>query len=463
MRDRILIVDAIATNRIVLKIKFTSCFYAVSQATCIGDAVDMTREESPDLILTATHLPDGCAGRLARELAMHPQTRDIPIIALGAGQDAVLRRDLLQQGLSDVLPVAAPNPLLLARARSVIRAHHARADWFATGDARHNFGMAEQQADYAAAAHIRIVSDDRIRAQAYARQLRGAVQDRISVTTREQALHLAPGDPAPDVYVLALEEGGARAPDQLHLISSIRTNAGTRHKGIVVLQPDTAVDVGAQALDLGADDLMQNGFDLAELRLRLAKVLRQVQQAERMRRRVDSGLREAMFDPLTTLPNRRYALSQVTQMGRSAEPFAVMVADIDHFKRVNDLFGHAAGDAVLVDAARRLRLHLHPSDMAARLGGEEFLLVLPGASAQTATRSAQHLCKAFRDSPFVLPDDLGAINMTISIGICMSDAVPPFSSSADQRAADLIGQADLALYKAKDRGRNCVRLVHCAA
>jgi len=89
--------------------------------------------------------------------------------------------------------------------------------------------------------------------------------------------------------------------------------------------------------------------------------------------------------------------------------------------------------------------------------------VLPGATAQTATHAAEHLCKAFRDVPFVLPKGAGAISMTISIGICMSNALPRPPVSADQRAADLIGQADRALYRAKDRGRNCVRLVRRAA
>lgn len=468
MKDRILIVDAIATNRIVLKIKFTSCFYAVLQATCIGDALDMARTHRPDLILTAATLPDGDAAALARHLAIHPATAEIPIMALADNIDAQQRRVMLDRGVRDVLAASPASPLLLARVRSLIRAHHARNDWLGDDASVRSWGLAEHAEAFTPAAHIRIVGEDRVTVQAYARDLRRALPDKVSIATREDALDLAPGDSAPDVYVLLVGGDIATCLHQLSLISSIRTNVSTRHRGIIVLQDGNRADLGAQALDLGADDLMQNGFDPMELRGRLAWVLRQVRAAERLRRHVDSELREAMFDPLTGLPNRRHALAELTRLAASHAHFAVMVADIDHFKRINDLFGHAAGDAVLADAARRLRAHLGSADMVARLGGEEFVIALPQTSAPLATRTAERLCKVFRDAPFLLPAGAGTVKMTVSIGICMSDTLPPNtlpppSLSRDARAGLLIDQADRALYRAKGRGRNCVRLMRNAA
>ena len=463
MQGKILIVDAIATNRIVLKVKLKKAYYDVSFAATMDDAVKAVRADLHDLVISAFALPDGNAAELRRVLATSVATDHIPVIAIGHHEDVAQRMAALEAGVHDVLPQPVNETLLLGRVRSLIRAHNTTSEWRMREDTCRALGLAEPETGFEDQCRCVLVSADTPQLQKYAMHLRPVLRAKLTLSSTATLMSEITIDALPDVFVLVLPENATAAMEDLRLISTLRANASARHTGVIVLQTRPDAGLGAHALDLGADDLMQNGFDLAEMRVRLAKVLRQVQRAEQQRAQVDDGLRAAMFDPLTTLANRRYALAELTQMVRDGVPFSVMVADIDHFKRVNDLFGHAAGDAVLVDAARRLRLNLRTSDMAARLGGEEFLLVLPGVSAQTATRTAEHLCKVFRDAPFVLPNGAGAISMTISIGICMSDAAPRPPVSADQRAADLIGQADRALYRAKDRGRNCVRLVRCAA
>ncbi len=466
MQGKILIVDAIATNRIVLKIKFASAFYDVLQATSVFEAVQMARQARPDLVVTAFDLPDAAASDLCRQLALRPQTARIPILAIGDTADRAVRMTLLSSGAQDVLVKPVPDSLLLGRVRSLIRAHHAAEEWHLPDAASRAFGLAEAQGTFAPPGYIQMVGDDQSLNLAYASQLRGVLRDKVTISTMRDALHRLDGDGMADVFILVLAGDRKSIMLQMQLISSIRANAGTRHSGILVIQTVADAEVGANALDLGADDLMPHGFDPDELALRLAGMLDRKRRAEKLRHCVSTGLREAIYDPLTGLYNRRFALSELARLtdraAASDRPVAVMLADMDHFKRINDAYGHAAGDAVLQETARRLRAELRPVDIAARIGGEEFLLVLPGISDRKATLMAERVCTSFRDAPFVIPSNK-AVTITISIGICMAYRPHRPTPNEADRAAHLIDQADQALYAAKSRGRNCVRLIRPAA
>lgn len=174
-----------------------------------------------------------------------------------------------------------------------------------------------------------------------------------------------------------------------------------------------------------------------------------IESAERSAR-TDELYRQSREDALTGLPNRRDFTERMAEECRRAERFAqplcVAMVDIDHFKRVNDKFGHAAGDQALVEIARRLRSALRSGDLVARLGGEEFAVLLPNASAA----DAQALCERLRDAVAAIPVMLAnaAHRVTISIGV--TTYVPPESTD------DALSRADMRLYGAKTAGRNRV-------
>jgi diguanylate cyclase (GGDEF)-like protein len=161
---------------------------------------------------------------------------------------------------------------------------------------------------------------------------------------------------------------------------------------------------------------------------------------------------QATHDGLTGLLNRNTILDALrTELARTARerhPVAVLMVDLDHFKLVNDTYGHVAGDAVLSETARRMKSSVRPYDSIGRYGGEEFLIVLPGCDAPSAQAQAERLREALACEP--VPVDGQSIRVTCSIGVSASTGSLVCSSDT------LVRDADLALYRAKDRGRNQV-------
>ncbi|MFN4193902.1 MAG: diguanylate cyclase, partial [Tabrizicola sp.] len=255
------------------------------------------------------------------------------------------------------------------------------------------------------------------------------------------------------VYVL--QDDGRNPSATLRLLSELKSHQATRHAAVCVVGPAGAGDEAAMAFDLGADDAMGPGVSAEELVVRTRGLLRRKRHSDRQRARMQDGLRLAMLDPLTGLYNRRFAAPQLTAVAERARaegaPFAVMVMDLDRFKQVNDLYGHAAGDQVLIEVARRLTTNLRDTDVLARIGGEEFLAILPRTGMTTARAVAERLCQVMDDEPIRIGSG-EALRVTVSIGVAVAGTTGPDSFGIE----GLVEQADLALLESKGAGRNQV-------
>jgi len=218
---------------------------------------------------------------------------------------------------------------------------------------------------------------------------------------------------------------------------------------VLLTAKDDKSDIIA-GLDAGADDYLVKPCNPLELKVRLRAGRRVIELQEQLVK-AREGLRfEAMHDSLTGLLNRGAVLEQLTKelvrASRRGAPVAVLMGDLDHFKVINDTHGHAAGDAVLREAARRLKAGMRAYDSVGRLGGEEFIAVLPECDAKTGLSVAQRLCRSLAETPTKYNGT--AIPHSISIGVAATDQ---FGSA---RADELIRAADAALYRAKHAGRS---------
>jgi diguanylate cyclase (GGDEF)-like protein len=204
-----------------------------------------------------------------------------------------------------------------------------------------------------------------------------------------------------------------------------------------------------EGMDAGADDYLTKPFNAHELRVRIRAGRRILDLQEELLQAREALREQATHDGLTGLLNRATILAklddELARSARDGRPVAVLMVDLDRFKAVNDTHGHLAGDAVLREAASRLKSAARRYDSVGRYGGEEFLVVLPGCEAAAAGAQAERLREAMAGAPFRAESRPLAI--TCSIGLASSsDCAPEF----------LVRDADDALYQAKAQGRNCV-------
>ncbi len=465
MDGKVLIVDDLATNRIVYKVKLGAAFYQPILAADGESCLRLARSESPDLILLDLMLPDIPGPEVLRRLRADPVTRDIPVVVLTASRDAEARLAALQAGADDVLTKPVDEQTLLARLRNLLRGRD--GEGFAAGQARMRmdaYGMAEAAPVFERPATVALVADRAETALRWRRDLQPLMADQVIILSREDVLADAGEGTAPDVFIIETNLGGPGGG--LRLMSDLRSRGATRHAAVCVLGAQDAGDTAAMAFDLGANDIVAEDVSAQEMVLRLRSLLRRKRQGDRMRASVQTGLRMAMIDPLTGLYNRRFALPHLVSIAEDAETsgaqFAVMVVDLDRFKSVNDRFGHAAGDAVLVEVSRRLSANLRVSDLLARIGGEEFMIALPATDLAEARGVAERLCQAIEELPMRIGGGQ-SLTVTVSIGVAVS--VPGIAGA--NRMADMVSEmvdrADKALMLSKSAGRNQVTFSRTAA
>ncbi len=241
--------------------------------------------------------------------------------------------------------------------------------------------------------------------------------------------------------------------DGIELCRRIRRlgSDGTYFYTVMLTAKDRKQDLLA-AMAAGADDYLAKPVDPSELKARVlvGKRILELHQCLKF---------AASHDFLTKLLNRAEILAglkrELSRSDRTGQPVGIILADLDHFKEVNDTHGHGAGDEVLKEVARRLKADLRAYDLAGRYGGEEFLLILPACNLAAATQRAEQLRRSVAKDPIFTV--FGNVPLTISMGTTMRAA------DSNLTVQELLQQADLALYQAKSRGRNCVQAFAPAA
>ncbi|OWJ85573.1 diguanylate cyclase domain-containing protein [Haematobacter missouriensis] len=446
MVGKILIVDGVATNRIVLKVRLASACYETIQAETAAQGLTLARSLRPDAILLDVGLATPSCAEMCRTLRRDPRTRRLPVIVIGAaGGDQ--RLAALRAGADDAMPRPVDDMILLARLRSLLRASDRAGDF---EEDVPGFGLSEAADPFEAAAHIAVVTlgtPSRDPRPCLTAALGGGLTQHLS---RADALG---SEKAADLYLLTTVEG--QEEEALQLMSDLRSRPSSRDAAICIQLPESSRSARAMAFDLGASDVVDAEAPDAELAFRLQVQLHRKRLADRRRASLRAGLRLAVTDPLTGLPNRRHILPEIARTSAAGRSFAVLALDIDRFKVVNDTWGHAAGDAVLVELARRIGAAIGNSGLLARIGGEEFLVLLPDAALPRAQQVAEDIRRATAAGPVSLPDGAEDVRVTLSVGVA--------TGTAREGAAEIIRRADQALLRAKAEGRDKVSVSLSAA
>lgn len=461
MSGKILIVDELSSNRIVLRVKLSTAHYEVVQAESAAEALRSAAALHPDLILANVNISNMNVTAFVAALRRIDGMAETPVVLLQGDCTAAERLDLLRAGADAVLSGHIPELLLLARLRNLLRQHHADQDLCAQAGAVQPAGFAEIRQDFAHAGRIAVIAPSASQALALRAMLvQGDARHVITAVGMDQIAPTSASEPVPDVCLLRF--GPASAEAGLRLLADLKAAQRTRTTPVVAFLDGGSDGLAVTLFDIGADDVITGPCDPAELSLRIARQIQRKRRSERLRAQLLSGLRAAVVDPLTGLYNRRHALPflqrQIERSRDGSNSFAVMVADLDFFKQVNDIHGHAAGDIVLCAVGERLRAGLGEGDMLARIGGEEFLIITAAASRDAARRTADHLCRMIRQTPIMLPGRPCGVTVTVSIGITMPQNRPGLPVPT---VDGLLQEADRALYVAKAQGRNkasfCVR------
>ena len=291
---------------------------------------------------------------------------------------------------------------------------------------------------------ILVADDDDVSRLRLEGALRRQLYEVVCAADGIEAWQLLKNDDAPRLAIIDWKMPGM---DGVELCRRLRTSEKASYVYVIMLSSMSEKQDLITGLEAGADDYLIKPFHAQELnaRVRTGERILKLQEALRV---------QATHDALTGVLNRGTIMDilarEFARAVHEGKPLAVVMADLDHFKNINDTHGHLIGDAVLRESAQRMSKPIRAYDALGRYGGEEFLILLPGCALETAGRVAHRIRSALSAQP--VSTKAGPIDVSASFGVAVAD------NSSHAEVAAVIESADKALYSAKRAGRNRVEL-----
>ena len=450
MSARVLVVDDVEANVKLLEAKLSSEYFDVLSAYNGRTALQIADSELPDVILLDVMMPRMDGFEVCRRLKANPRTADVPVVMVTALSDVANRLRGLEVGADDFLTKPVSDIALFARVRSLARLKRMMEEWRLREEICGRFaGRDTAAAEDSGPATILIVEEDRFAAGQMTDILRSVGHSVTCAAVGVDAQTLLDGDTELVIVSLSIP-----SCDPLRLVSQCRANEAFRHLPILLIAEDMdLIRVAKGLVDLGANDYLLRPVDRQELLARTGTQIRRKRLQDRLQQNYQRGLSLVLTDPLTSLYVRRYGEAHLDELlervNQDATSAAVLLFDVDHFKQVNDTYGHGAGDDVLRELAARTIKSVRSVDLAVRWGGEEFLVVMPETDLANAAAVAERLRAAVAKDLFTVRSSGEKLAVTISVGVAAA------TSTGDHRDR-LLKRADGALYSAKAAGRNRV-------
>jgi two-component system cell cycle response regulator len=451
MPARVLVVDDVLANVKLLEARLTAEYFEVVTAMSGQEALDICARAQCDIVLLDIMMPGMDGFEVCRRLKADPATHHIPIVIITALDQPSDRVKGLEAGADDFLTKPVSDIALLARVRSLTRLKTMTDELRMRAVSGHQVGMKVVDEDTILDDGLNgrvLVVDDR---PASYERIQTALRDshKVDVETSPQEALFRAAEHEYDLMIVSLAFADF---DALRLCSQTRSLERTRNLPVLMIaeQEDTARVL--RGLDLGVNDYLVRPIERNELVARVMTQVRRKRYADRLRSNVQQSMELALTDALTGLYNRRYMETHletlIEKAFQSQRPLGLVMVDIDHFKPINDTYGHDAGDEVLRQFASRVQASVRGIDLACRYGGEEFVIVMPDADLSVARAVGERLRRHIAAEPFSVSKGAKKLDVTISVGIAMRHD--------GDNADTVLKRADEALYRAKRDGRNRV-------
>jgi two-component system cell cycle response regulator len=452
MTARVLVVDDVDANVKLLEVRLTADYFEVRTARSGREALDFCANERVDVVLLDVMMPGMDGFEVCRRLKAEPRTRHIPVILVTALDNPSDRVKGLDAGADDFLTKPVDDIALLRRVRNLARLKMLTDEMLMRSSTEEEMGLAGALPvpfDQVPRGGRILVVEDQDRAFGRIDDALTREFDLVRETDPAGALLRLPGEDF-DLVIVSLD---LKHADGLRLCSQIRSLDRTRHLPLLVLAEPYDDARLLRGLDLGVNDYVVRPIDANELLARARTQVKRKRYVDHLRVRLEHSVEMAILDPLTGLHNRRYLTGQLATLLDDAllrgRQLSVLLIDIDHFKAVNDSHGHDAGDAVLREFADRIRRNTRGIDLTCRLGGEEFVVVMPDCDLDKACHVGERLRKCIAAASFDAGSRAGTLKVTASVGVA---ALEPTADTPEL----LLKRADQALYCAKRDGRNRV-------
>ncbi len=454
MTALILVVDDVPANVKLLEAKLLGEYYDVITAKDGFEAIDQARKHKPDIILLDVMMPGMDGFETCRRLKDDPDTSHIPVVMVTALNEKADRVNGLEAGADDFTTKPVNDAALFARIKSLVRIKvlmdeirlrdKTGADMGIISNGENSF-----TADVSGSKIILI--DDDI---AQGKHLFDKLSEYYTVTLvdnpSEVESTIEQNRGAIDLLIISTQLADF---DGLRLASHMRNMDAVRNIPIIMLIEEDDQRLMLKGLDLGINDYLLMPVDYNEMFARVKTQIRRRKYQEMLKANYQASISMAITDKLTGLYNRHYLdthlQNTVTQSLQTKKPLSLLILDMDFFKLVNDTYGHDVGDEVLKQLSGMIIDATRSSDLIARIGGEEFMVVMPETDTLQAYDTAERIRRRVENSPFKISHADGFISKTVSIGVSTLNL-------HGDTVVDLAKRADLSLYDAKHTGRNRV-------
>ena len=452
MTAQILVVDDVPANVKLLEAKLSSEYYDVITAKDGFEAIAKTKEHKPDIILLDVMMPGMDGFEVCKKLKEDFEVSHIPIVMVTALSDKADRLKGLEVGADDFITKPINDTALFARVKSLVRIKMLLDEVRLRDKTSLEMGVKSEATNSlisdVSGSRVLLVDDDAVQGKQIVAKL-GDTYKVEWVTEPDETVAKATAGNF-DVILISTQLSNA---DGLRLASHIKSQEELRNVPLLVFVDEDDPALMVKALEMGINDYMTIPVDKNEMLVRVRSQIRRKKYQEALKSQYQMSISMAITDALTGLYNRHYLNTHLGNMVKQAlkngKHMALMIMDMDHFKQVNDTYGHDVGDRILKQLAAIIIQESRSSELAARFGGEEFVVLMPETDPASAQNAANRMREKVEATSFIINDAGETIKKTISIGV---SSLHPDGDSAES----LLKRADEALYEAKNNGRNRV-------